>query len=140
MCFINEIIYIQLCIALTEFLFSNISILTKKCVEHKKNTKTKCGTQVDGFAIKLLDDVWNTAYPAIPNRFAIFGMGAARGRHLPWRGARLREEKDTDYGSGTGSSDGTVCCAEICCMAAAKIGEIFWWWVCSTVLRSGWAE
>jgi len=36
-------------------------------VEHN----SRCGTSVEGFALKLLNGVWNTPYPAFPNCFAI---------------------------------------------------------------------
>lgn len=59
-------------------------------VEHKK----VCGTHVEGFALKLLNGVWNTPYPAIPKRICVFGWfppPAERKRHA-CRGAYKREK------------------------------------------------
>ncbi|WP_352416552.1 hypothetical protein [Oscillibacter ruminantium] len=70
-------------------------------VEHN----SRCGTSVEGFALKLLNGVWNTPYPAIPKRIRVFGLvsascGAETARS-PWS---LQERKNHGAAAATCSA------------------------------------
>jgi hypothetical protein len=92
---LHRILFTSIFMLTTAFLFilQHFLRLVNRIVFNVEHN-SRCGTPVEGFALNLLNGVWNTPYPAFPNCFAIldrFPPPTGRKRRAR-RGAYKREK------------------------------------------------